>query len=401
MNSYTKVFGADSVRPSEIGYQALALTANVTLTWPIEAATTLPKVSRIMEVSASSPYVLSMPDATLVGPGESVLFVNRGLSVFSVADNSGASICSIAPGSAWYVYLADNSTVVGTWSVFQFGASIAAANAAALAGAGLVAISTTLNQSLPVTSLNTNYSLGAANRAAAIIWTGGAGTLTLPLASSVGANWFFHFRNDGSGTLNLDTQGGDLINGSATLAADYGDSAIVVTDGADFFTIGLSSAASGSFSFLAIDLAGLSGTYTLSGAEIDKISYRFTGALGGDISIVVPSTVQQYWIDNQATGHALDVGTAGQVTPVDVTSGQRAILYCDGTDVVDADTAGIATPIPVASGGTGSTTASGARTNLGGTATGIAVFTAATAAAARTAIVSPSVSEAMAAALLL
>lgn len=49
-------------------------------------------------------------------------------------------------------------------------------------------------------------------------------------------------------------------------------------------------------------------------------------------------------------------------------------------------TADLNSPRPVVAGGTGASTAAGARTNLGGTATGVAVFTAADAAAARTAI---------------
>ena len=62
---------------------------------------------------------------------------------------------------------------------------------------------------------------------------------------------------------------------------------------------------------------------------------------------------------------------------------QRAILFCDGTDVLDADTAGISLPLSVSQGGTGSTSAGGARTNLGATAVGDALFTAASAATAR------------------
>jgi hypothetical protein len=61
-------------------------------------------------------------------------------------------------------------------------------------------------------------------------------------------------------------------------------------------------------------------------------------------------------------------------------------LYCDGTNVVAADTGGISTPIAISDGGTGATTAGNALINLGGTATGIAIFTAASQAAAQVAI---------------
>jgi flagellar capping protein FliD len=54
--------------------------------------------------------------------------------------------------------------------------------------------------------------------------------------------------------------------------------------------------------------------------------------------------------------------------------------------MVDADTSTISIPVSVAQGGTGATTASAARTNLGATAIGDAVFTAASTSAAQIAL---------------
>lgn len=59
----------------------------------------------------------------------------------------------------------------------------------------------------------------------------------------------------------------------------------------------------------------------------------------------------------------------------------------DGLESADIATAGlIGIPVPLAQGGTNAITAAAARTNLGGTATGVALFTAATAAAALAAL---------------
>jgi hypothetical protein len=54
--------------------------------------------------------------------------------------------------------------------------------------------------------------------------------------------------------------------------------------------------------------------------------------------------------------------------------------------VLDADTAGVSIPVTVIQGGTGATTASGARTNLGATSLGDSLFTAASQAAAWSAL---------------
>jgi hypothetical protein len=108
--------------------------------------------------------------------------------------------------------------------------------------------------------------------------------------------------------------------------------------------------------------------------------------LGANMVVEIPATFQQYWISNETTGgYSVTVKVAGQ-TGVTLVPGARAICYCNGTDLIDADTASISFPLTVAQGGTGDTTASGARINLGGTSTGIAVFIAASAAAGRTAL---------------
>jgi hypothetical protein len=73
-------------------------------------------------------------------------------------------------------------------------------------------------------------------------------------------------------------------------------------------------------------------------------------------------------------------------TGVARSQGSRTITYCDGTNVVAADTGGLALPVPISQGGTGATTSGNALINLGGTATGIAIFTAASQGAAQVAI---------------
>jgi len=387
VTTYTNTFGGTNLYPSDVSYRYVSLTIDQVLDWPLEAAPSTDVVAKIMDVNATaSSLVITMPDATEAGTGETVLFNNVGANTFTGKTATGTVICAPQSGTTFQIYLTDNSTVAGTWRSFQYGASASSTNAAALAGLGIKAIATTLNQSMPVSTFSTNYTAGVSDRASALVWTGGAGTLSFNGAPSLGGDWFVNVRNGGTGDLTLDPNSSELINGVTTLTLSPGDSAIVVTDGTEFWTIGFGQSAVYAFSLLQIDVSG-SGNYTLSVSELNKTAYVFNGTLTGNRNIIVPTTVQQYWVSNQTSGsYTLSVKTASQSIAVDVPSAGRAILYCDGTDVVDADTATIAIPVQIIQGGTGATTASGARTNLGATTVGNAVFTASSQAAAQIAL---------------
>lgn len=387
MTTYTNTFGGTNIYPSDVSYRYVSLTIDQVLDWPLETAPTNDVVASIMDVNATTTsLVITMPDATQAATGQTVLFNNVGSNTFTVKTSTGVVICAPQSGTTFQIYLTDNSTVSGTWRSFQYGASVSATNAAALAGLGIKAISTTLNQSTPVSTFSTNYTTGVSDRAKALVWTGGAGTLSFSSAPTLGNDWFVNVRNGGTGDLTLDPSSSELINDGTTLVLSPGDSAIVVTNGVQFWTIGFGQSSVYAFSVLQIDISG-SGDYTLSVSELNKTAYIFTGTLTGNRDIIVPTTTQQYWISNQTSGaYTLGIKTAAQSPAVTVASGARAILYCDGTNVVDADTATIAIPVTIAQGGTGATTASGARTNLGATTVGNAVFTAASTSAAQIAL---------------
>jgi hypothetical protein len=382
--TFTEVFGGTTIYPSGVSYRAVALSANQTLAWPVETATNANIVAQIMDVTPSiAALSILMPPANEASVGETTLFFNAGSFAFTVKDNGGNTIVSIAPGLSYQVYLIGNATVNGTWRSTQYAAGTSSATAGSLVGAGIKAINTTLNQSMAVTSLNSNYTIGDADRSEAFLWSGGAGTLTLPSALSVGNDWFCHIRNSGTGAISLATTGGQLINGALSLAFNPGDSAIVICDGSGFFTIGFGQSASFAFDYVSIDLTSQTSPYTLAGANLNRIAYSFGGTLTANMTIHIPATFQQYWLANETLGgFAITVKVAGQ-TGVIIGNGVRAICYCNGTDLVDADTSSFSFPVSISQGGTGATNESGARVNLGGTSTGIAVFTAPSAASAR------------------
>jgi hypothetical protein len=322
-------------------------------------------------------FTIRMPDASQASVGETILFFNPGGSSFTVADNGGNTIVVVASGQSWQLYLTANSTPNGAWRSLAYGTGTSSVNAGSLAGLGIKAIGTTLNQSINIDSINSNYIIGSTDRSRMLLWTGGAGTLTLPSASVVGNDWFCQVRNGGTGAITITGPGGETVDGGVNLIMNPANSTFIVCDGTDYFTLGLGQPAEFTFDFISIDLTGQPTPYSLSGAELNRISYQFNGVLTANMVIIVPATVQQYWVSNNTTGaYTLTVKTAAG-TGVSVAQNARLILYCNGTNVVAADTGGIPVPISVANGGTGATTANAALVNLGGTSLGISIFTAA------------------------
>ncbi len=391
MTTYTSVFGGANIYPSSVSYSAIALTADITLSWPEETSTSNNLATKIIDVTASSAGLkIYLPDAAKAGNGETILFNNLGAFTFTVVDSTGVQVATPTSGTLWQIYLTSNATSAGTWKTLQYGASLSNANASALAGTGIIAVGTLLSQSVPITTFNTNYSSGEPDRARMFNWTGAGGTITLPSAQAVNNNWFIYLRNSGTGGIVVTPSGVNTIDGLSSLNFQPGESAIIVSDGTNFYSIGFGQSAVFAFDYTSIAVAG-TGNYTLTGTELNRIAYNFTGLLTGNRSIIVPSTVQQYWVSNQTTGaYTLTVKTAAG-TGIVVAAGARSILYCDGGNVVAADSAIALGVIPISQGGTGATTASAARINLGGTSVGISVFTAVDQAAAWSALgVAPS-----------
>ena len=374
MTSFTQVFGGGTLDPAQPSYKSYTATSSITSVWPIEASTSQNVVAAINDVSFGTATGLNfiLPPANQVSVGYNMLFNNVGTSAFTVLDNGSGTVLTATSGSAWSAYVTDNTTASGAYRVYQAGAGTSSAAAGSLAGLGIKAITTTLNQEYPAYTVAVSTLITAAYRAATVVYTGGAGTFTFSSLATLTTGWFVNLVNQGTGALVVTPPSG-TIDGLATKTMNPGDSCIVTTNGSNMFTVGFGQDAVYAFSFITISLAGFSGNYTLSGSELNKTAIQFTGAIVGAVNIIVPFTAQQYWVDNSTTGgtgFAFLVKTSTQTGGADVendgTSARREILYCNGTIVVNADTTGLSTPLGIVDGGTGATTASQALSNLGG-----------------------------------
>ena len=341
--SYNSPFSGTTIQPTDVSYRAVTLTTNTQLQWPVNGTSTTDYAPRIMDVSASSAGLsLWMPPADQTSVGNDALIRNTGANAFTVKDYAGTNtIIVVAPGETKYIYITSNTNNQGTWGNIAFGVGSSAVDAATLAGYGLLATGLTLNQSHPVSTFSVDTTLNGASRASVYVWTGGAGILTLPDAAATGNNWFVLVRNSGTGTLTVDGSGGDLINGSGSVLFQPSDSAVIVCNGVGFYTVGLGK--STEFAFTQLTKAVTAGTYTLTSAEASNVIQKYTGTLTGNVTIVIPPTVQVYYIQNATdpTPNAYTVtvttGVGGSIAAV-ISGGNQATLICDSVNVVNANT---------------------------------------------------------------
>lgn len=340
MTTYTNPFTGQTISPSSVGYESITIAANTTLEWPINGNNTS-VVANIIEITASTAGLkLFMPPATQVSTGQSTLIRNIGSNTFIVVDTSGNTIVSIASGIAEYIYVTDNATINGTWETVTFGAGTSSANAATLAGYGLTAIGTTLNQTYVESSIFSNTTLNSTYRSQFLVWATGVGTITLPTASAVGNGWFVMIRNGGTGVLTLSPSGSDTIDSNSLQQLQLTESLVIVSNGVDgwnTFAYGRSNV----FAYTQLSKNITTGTYTLTAIEYANVVQEYFGTLTGNVTVVLPSTVQIYYLNNQTSGSftltfkTASVGAATVIIP----QGKTLTVVCDGTNVFNSSSA--------------------------------------------------------------
>lgn len=351
--SYISPFTGQVIQPTDVSYRAITLTTDVELQWPVNGLATDDAAARIMNLTANaSGRKLYMPPANQTSVGSDALITVVASNDVDIVSYNGNAICTVEVGKSQYIYITDNSTEDGTWGVIAFGATTSNANAATLAGYGLVPSSNTLNQSHPTSGATDGQTFSGVDRAQTLIWNGGAGSGTLPVATSLGDNWFMLFKNNGSGTYTINCSGSDEIDGVVSKDFAPNESAFIVCTGSTYVTVGYG--VSNQFAFTALVKPVTTGTYTLTNSEASSTIQQFVGTLTGNVVVVYPQVVNLYVVSNQCTagGYTLTIKTSavGAATVV-VPAGQQATLICDGTNFFNANTVNIgATAIALTNG---------------------------------------------------
>jgi hypothetical protein len=337
--------GGTPVNPARTSLNVIALTANLTLDWPWVQQDTADVVAYINRVTPDAAgRTITMPAANEAPAGQDQLFQNLGADSFEVLDAAAGSIATVPAGRAVYVYIVDNSTVAGTWQTFTFGAGSSQADAASLAGKGLIALNSVLNQDYPVSLLVADQTITPANRATMFVVdpSVGSGTLTFDSIATLTNGFFILFNNQGSGAWTMAPDGTEEIDGQLSIDINPGESCEIHVGAAGLYTVGRGRNVEFSFTQLNLDVSGNTDV-TLTTAQAGNFVQRYFGALTGNIAVIVPDAVSVWDLVNDTTGaFQLTVKTAAG-TGLVIGQGQSVIARSDGTDVFDADTE---TPTP-------------------------------------------------------
>lgn len=333
--NYTDTFGANTVPPSKQAYSAYSLTADSQAHWPDNYSGTGIVLVDIMEITPTGVYSITMPSAAEVSVGRDVIIRNLGAHLITILKNDASALTTVSSGETVLIYVTDNSTVPGTWGQFVYGTGTSTADAASLEGNGVKAIGISLNQSHEVTTINADYTISSVDRSKLILFTGGVCEITLPAVASVGNDFFFFLRNNGTGNMEVTPDGSETIDSLGTFNINPGESAIICSSGSEWYTVGYGRSTSFNFTQLTKDISA-GGTITLTAAEVSNKLLTFIGTPAADTTIIVPPTVQVYYVYNAlSTAKNITIKTAaGSGTSIPQTS--RVIVYCDSTDVVGA-----------------------------------------------------------------
>lgn len=356
------VFGNGAVQTAYVSLTTFDLSlGSLTLIWPtsyVDVPYTLNGInynvlaaSMLVTTINGNVNTITLPDATMASVGENFIITNAGVAPFNILKNDGSMLATIAVGLSYWVQLTDTSTIPGIWRVITFGAGTSTASAQSIAGLGLIALlnlpNGLLNTQVPVISTGVNTSLNLNNRAQLIVWTGGAGTITLPVINFVPAGFYVSILNQGTGTVQIVTP--DMVNINSNsytsvpptmpLALSFNQSLTLTSDGTQWYGFGFGQNQFSTVTVYAVDVSGNSNV-TLTNSQSSSLVQEYSGMLTGNITVFFPVFPNNWYISNQTSGpYTLSVQLAGPLgTAISITQGTNKIVYSNGTSMFNIPT---------------------------------------------------------------
>jgi hypothetical protein len=344
MPTFTSPFTGNVIQPTDVSYAAFDLSGTLQLYWPQYVNDGQQVVARIIDVNATSPdSILTLPNALQGSDGSDILIRNVGSYAFFVQNYDEVNSFVVDTGTASYTYLTDNTTTGGVWGNIAFGAGVAYADAATLAGNSTAAILGRLETAFVTSSYIIAPSITDSSRGHCLVWTSGAGTWTLPAVSSLSEGWFILIRNNGTGALTIETSAvNSTIDGQSNITLPLGDSCFICVNRditkQDFFTVGRARPNSLTFSSATYDVDTVVGA-TLSLITNTPIIQRFTALSGSrttSLLVELPAVTQVYYFlnDTGQSSYNIEFQVQGSSqTPYSLAEGRQAIVLSDGNNI--------------------------------------------------------------------
>lgn len=335
MTSFTTPFATGPVNPAQVLYAEYSFSGDLTLAWPTGMQDASAVAAAIIDaIPLSGSLNIDLPNGLQGSDGAEVLFNNKGAFPFHVRDSSGGAVATLSSGVSQLVYLTSNAASPGAWDSIQYGASVANAQAAQLAGAGLQAAAGLLQVVWNVLPVAADRTVVAGDRDYLLEWSGGAGTQTFPDAANFGNNFYIGVSNQGTGSLVLAAT--PSIDGAATVTLAPTESCIVVSDGTKWVTLGRGRSSTYAVSTLNKSLAG-SGNVNLTSVEAAAVEQEYTGALTGNKTVTYGAVANFYYIYNNTTGsYLVTLRATSADAGVVVTQGTRSIITNNGAVITNA-----------------------------------------------------------------
>lgn len=362
MSAFTSPFTGTVITPTDVSYSAISFSSNTPLYWPSVVNPTQVAATRILDCTPSkSGLSVLLPEADQGTVGADILFNNKSTYSFSIADASGLNSTTLSPGASIYFYLTNNSTFAGVWGNSLFGLNPSVASASTLAGAGLTTIAGQLATTGNIVDVTSPPTISNSSRAATYVWGSGSNTITLPAVSTLTAGWYISFRNNGTGTLTIQTQNTATINGSSSINTNPGDSGFILYDVStgNFVTVGWALPANVTFSSATYDVDSISGN-ALSLAAYAPIIQSYVAQSGTrtqTLLVTLPTVTQFYVLSNNTTSGAYNIqfqisGSsqspislgAGTISSVLATNGNLYILTQSTANVYQANNGSVGSP---------------------------------------------------------
>lgn len=340
MPTYVSPFTGTVVTQTQVSYEYIVLDYGIQLYWASTVPVTEYPLARIIDIepTAADLFVI-LPQADQGTRGADSLIRNQGAYEMIVYSYNYAQSIAIAPGESRYFYLNANTTPEGYWQSVQFGTGTSTADAMALAGNGLRVIDGDLWTAQYQIDIFNDPTIERASSANVYNWTGGNGSITLPVAASLNAGWYFGFRNSGTGSVTLQTQGTSTINNNPSVTFNPGDSGYIVfnyTSG-DFITVGLTAPSIATFTSAVYDVDTVSDPLSLNSfAPIIQTYVALSGARTTNLNVELPPITQIYVLVNDTGNSGYDLifnVTGSMATPIVLSNGSIATVLSDGASL--------------------------------------------------------------------